>query len=240
MQLKSLIFVFSTVIATLFTGCAGQPRTRCEPMLFPFVEYDYYADTYDLKDYGGGISPMEYKGRNVELFNLKLNVDADAGWRFEKAGENTYTFISEYGESFSISLETAQPFTRDAEKLHFVGCDAYLPDEIRNTRTDRDFYRDLFLFTEDQLSGDPTLWQLYILWSKNRLLHYAGDLIYFKGENLEAFYENIDPDRDRGDVRNRIVIFPNTIAPRYIKIESNFSKDYFFSYFVNMLNDLNP
>lgn len=237
MQLKPLMLI-SIVIAAFFSGCAKQPQTRCEPMLFPFAEYHYAADTLDLSEYRRGFSAPKYTGQDIELFKVKLNMNAD--WRVEKISENTFRFIGGDGRSFLFSLETAQPFTRDAEKLHFVGCDEYMPAEVFNTRTDRDFYRDLFLFTKDQLNGDPSLWQFYILWSKNRLLHYADGLEYIKGENLEAFREDIDPDMMKGDVRSRIVIFPNTIAPYYIKIESDFAKDYFFAYFVNMLNDLNP
>jgi hypothetical protein len=108
----SFFFIFITV---LFAGCANQSQTRCEPMLFPFVEYDYCANTLDLNEFRRGLKVPEYTGREVELFTLKLNVNAD--WRLEKISENTFKFIGDNGRSFSFRLEMTQPYSRTTSRL---------------------------------------------------------------------------------------------------------------------------
>jgi hypothetical protein len=123
-----------------------------------------------------------------------------------------------------------------------VGCKNFIEKTQNNIKTKKEFYTDLYLFTDDQIGSDPTFWQYYILWSKTEFLRDTDELIYYTGNNLEAFQRNskLGPDCTKGGVVMQSEIFPKKLAPDYLSIASGFKDDAFFVEFLEMLNAMNP
>jgi hypothetical protein len=235
MSIKTFFIASITLTATLLWGCAGPAQSPCKLLLFPYVEYNYQANTADLTKIKS--TPI-VDGPTIDLFNLVLRTAQ--GWEIVDIDARTMKFTTDFNKYFILHLETKQPYTGNPDKIKFVGCDASMPGETFAGRTDKEFYTDLYHFTDDQLDGDPTLWQAYILWSKNRMLHYAETLTHYKGRHLEAFLEKIEPKSVKGNVHTRIAVFPDRIAPDYITLESDIAFEPFFTYFLAMIDMLNP
>jgi hypothetical protein len=121
-----------------------------------------------------------------------------------------------------------------------IGCKNFVVKNQEKTKTQKEFYTDLYLFTDDKLDNDPMFWQYHILWCKTEFLRNTDELFHYTGENLEAFQRNYKLECTRGRLLMQSEIFPKKIAPDYLVIASRFKDDAFFVEFLEMLNVMNP
>ncbi len=223
------------VAIAVFSGCTHTVEVSCYPVLFPYTEYTYDAVINKLEG-----NYFQYNAQQTtKLFNLKLSVPE--GWTFKKSSKNCYKFSSNKGRTFIFSFIDGIPYNDFAQQIHFIGCPDVKSPELLPLKLPKDYYTDLFHFTQDQLANNPTLWQAYILWSKTKALKDAVALNHFIGSNLDAFQKKSNPKRSTQILpQSEIAIFPNRIKPDYIKISASFTDDLFFIAFLDMMNILNP
>lgn len=228
-----LLFISSAVAC----GCVSQYSTRCKPVLFPYTEYGYRAETVNLS----GIYTTDNIKRTVAFSGIKLNIPKE--WCFKQSNNWTLKFSGNDGRSFLLFYKKEAPFKDDTINFHFVGCDGFIkPQGPPMMRSYKNFIKDLYLFTDEDLKDEPIFWEYFILWSKTEILRDAAKLIYYKGKNMEAFQMNTNPGKlcAHSDIACRIKIFPNKIAPNSLTIASGFADDVFFTEFLNMIDTLNP
>lgn len=234
MHFRFFVYIILSAIPIL-VGCTHPGEMPCKPVLFPYTEYRYVAESKKLD----GIY-YRYDGRpTIQLFNLKLSVPN--GWTHEKFVEDIFKFSSSDGRMFLFSFDKGRSFTNRAEEVQFVGCADVKSKEPMEFKTPKDYYTDLFHLTADQMGDDPTLWQCYILWSKTDAFRDAVKLTHFIGDNLEAFQKNSKQHPVEAILPpSQIFIFPKNITYDYITVTASFTDDFFFAAFLDMLNSLNP
>jgi hypothetical protein len=229
---KPLFFILLAVLS----GCSANQYNSCKPVLMPYVEYDYKAVSQKLS---GGY--VKKNAEAIDFHGLKLAVPQ--GWSYEMVFSGRTIKISKNKNRFFIlSIKNNVDIWCDIETFNLIGCKNFIEKNQKIIKTKKDFYTDLYLFTDDQLDSDPTFWQYYILWSKTEFLRDTDELIHYTGENLEAFQRNskLGPDCTKGGVVMQSEIFPNKIAPDYLSFAAGFKDDAFFVEFLEMLNIMNP
>lgn len=242
METKRYFLLFIICTATIIIGCNNSPPQKCKPILFPYIEYTYKAQPRKLAGEYLHSTQLE----TIDFFNL--NLDIPKGWSYERVFAGKTIKLSK-GEKrfFLINFHKAKTRIDDASNFKFIGCDAFASKETITTRTDKDFWTDLYLFTSDQLQGEPSFWQYSILWSKTEFLRDATKLIHYKGKDLEAFQRNIKPKSCAcGSTRVHIEIFPKKLEPDHLTIIADIdnadadANDIFFADFLYMIDKLNP
>ena len=237
---RKVLLLCIVILSFVFCGCVNKANIQCKPVLFPMPEHGYKAEPHLLDD-----TFAKPDGREIiEYSGLKIAIPE--GWHHEKVfkgkrlklyknRERFFLFSSEHSEM--VSAPTLLKYLNDTD------CNWNSLKSNTPRKTSRDFYTDLYLFTDRQLSDDPESWpwQYMILWFKRDLLHHAERMIYYKGRNLEAFQLNKAP-YVRSDLESHtsIEIFHNRMTAEYYRIGANFADDVFFADFINRLNDLNP
>jgi hypothetical protein len=225
-------FILFFVLMTVFFGC--NLNSKCKPVLFPYSEYGYEAVAKGL----AGSYVRQDQDKFIAFFNLNLKLLDNIHY------EKVFT-----GKTLKITLDENRFFLLNAEKgkirdysiegFNFIGCEHLTKIEMA-PKTDKEYWSDVFLFTADEVKSNPSFWEYYILWSKTEFLRDTTKLIHFKGERLEAFQRNIKPKVcGDGSEGTFIVIFPERIAPDYLKIAACFVDDEFFESFLDMLDLLN-
>jgi hypothetical protein len=215
-------------------GCANISREICKPALFPYIEYHFKAHAFSLS----GVSSKEGDFTpNITLFNMNMSIPE--GWTYEKMHNDAVGFKSVDGRSFLISFnsDSAGAYAVDGFKL--IGCNNFTAGDTIPNKTAKDYYRDIFLLTPDQLGDDPTFWEYSILWSKTNILRNAVKLLHIEGDHLAAFQRNVDPSRMIASVQSHLAIFPCKIEPDYLAIAAGFTDDAFFVLFLKMLDVMN-
>jgi hypothetical protein len=210
--------------------------SECKPVLFPYVEYGYKAELQKLAG-----SKIISDGEIIDFHGMRFRLMK--GWSYEKVfSGRTIKFYKDKSRFFILSFSNNKDIHLDNETFKMVGCKNFSIMDSTRTKTKKEFYTDLYLFTDEQLSGNPTFWQYYILWAKTEFLHNAIKLTHYRGKNLEAFQRISDPKTacTDADIIMRSVIFPNKIAPAYLKVTAVFRDDAFFQRFFNMLDAMNP
>lgn len=231
---KFLCFLFLSLVT--LSGCRTNQNSDCKPVLFPYVEYEYKAEPQKIS--GGYISETE---EIIDFHGLKLPVPQ--GWHYKKVfSGRTIKFFKDKHRSFIVSFKDNNDIWCDIESFSMMGCKKNSLKSQETARTKKEFYTELYLFTDDQLDRDPTFWQYYILWAKTKFLHDVDKLIHYTGENLEAFQRNskFGPACTKGGVVMQSEIFPQEIAPDYLSIAAGFIDDAFFAIFLSKVDTLNP
>jgi hypothetical protein len=232
---KKILF-FPFLLLAVLSGCSANQYNSCEPVLMPYVEYDYKAVAQKLSG--------EYVQKNEEVIDFHgLKLAVPRGWNFEMVlAGRTIKIFKDKNSSFILSFVKNTDIWCDIEDFYMFGCKDFSEKKIKTVKKEKEFYTDLYLFTDDQLDGDPTFWQYYILWCKTKFLRDTDDLFHFTGENLEAFQRNskLGPACTEAGLVMQSEIFPKIIAPDYIVIASDFKDDAFFVKFLEMLNAMNP
>lgn len=236
--MKFLLNIVLLIISSLVAcGCVSQSNSRCKPVLFPYSEYGYRAEPANLS----GTYTHDNTKQTVAFSGIKLDLPKE--WRFKQSSNWVLKFSMKDGRSFVLFYKKETPFTDDIANFHLVGCDSFIkPKNPPPIKSPRDFIKDLYLFTDEDLKGEPTFWKYFILWSKTEILHDADKLVYYKGKNIEAFQMNTNPRKlcAHSDIACRIRIFPHIIAPNSLTIASGFTDDAFFADFLDMIDTLNP
>ena len=227
---------FCIVFILLFSlwGCGHTSNINCKPALFPYPQYKLKAESIRLDK----IETQKIEGQKIEISDLQIIVPK--GWHYEEAFKDTFKFTSDDGRLFILFPEKDKPISDSTENYKFIGCNNFNANTPVTTRPQKDYFTDLYFFTDDQLSDDHSYWEYFVLWSKTGTLRHAIDLYYFNGDNLEAFQKNINPAYMKGSMLSEITIFPKTIAPNHLTIASRFTDDPFFKAFLEMLDTLNP
>jgi hypothetical protein len=242
---KKFAWVVLLALTFIIYGCSHQQDARCKPVLFPYAAYDYKAD---VKKLTGAYVP---KKTSLQIDFHKMEIQMPRGWRCKrekgiipvvyKFSLNDKSFILSFNRyESSKELITEKGFI-DFKNLTLIGCKKFTSKGFDSHTTIRDYYADLYLMTSHQLKPEADFWQYYILWRKTQpFFNAASKIIYFKGRSLEAFQEDIDPQKRPDISRTTIDIFPKKIAPDFLSLTANFSDDAFFASFLDMLNSLNP
>jgi hypothetical protein len=227
---KPLFFLFLSLAA--LTGCSTNQYKSCKPVLMPYVEYDYKAEPQKLSG--------DYVQKTDKIINFHgLKVVVPQGWSYEKvSAEKAIKFFNNKSR-FLLIFEKNIDIRCDNEISHMIGCNNFVVKNQGETKTQKEFYTDLYLFTDDKLDRDPVFWQYHILWCKTKFLRDTDELFHFTGESLEAFQRNYKLGCDRGSLVMQSEIFPKKIAPDYLSIASRFKDDAFFVEFLEMLNAMN-
>jgi hypothetical protein len=231
MNISSII-----LIALALLGCANGPSKKCKPVLFPYVEYGYKAEPVILD---GSYSNDQVK-QSIDIFGLKLI--SPEGWHLKISNDQTVKFVSKSGRFFLVLYNKDTPFLDEPGNFNFIGCDDFNSNNKYVMRSDKDVTSAIYLFADEDLKGEPTFWQYFILWSKTKILRDAVKLVHFRGKQLEAFQKNHDPSSlcVHGDIACQIEIFPDKIAPDSLTVAAGFVDDAFFAEFLDMLDTLNP
>lgn len=224
------------LLSLALIGCSINPNRGCKPVLMPYVEYGYKAYPKKLSGHY-----VQKTGKIIDFHGLK--VAAPVGWKYEKvfAGK-TIKFWKDNNRSFILSFKKNNDIRYDVKNFYMIGCKNFNLKNLEKVRTKKDFYTDLYMFTDDQIDSDPTFWQYYILWSKTEFLRDTDQLMHYTGENLEAFQRNTKrgPACAKAGVVMQSEIFPRKIAPDYLAATTGFKDDAFFVEFIEMLNEMNP
>jgi hypothetical protein len=230
---KKLLFFLLLSLVTL-SGCSTNQHNSCIPALMPYVEYEYKAEPKKLSnDY---VVPVTQE--IIDFHGLKLV--APHGWKYEKVvAEKAIKFFNSKNR-FLLIFEKNIDIRYDTEKSNIVGCKNFVVKDEEKTKTKKEFYTDLYLFTDDKLDSDPTFWQYHILWCKTKFLRDTDELFHYTGKNLEAFQRNYKPGCTRGSLVMQSEIFPKKIAPDYLTIASRFKDNALLIKFLEMLNTMNP
>lgn len=235
MPYKKLIFFLFLSLAAL-SGCSTNQYNGCKPVLMPYVEYEYKAKPQKLSG--------DYVQKTEEIIDFHgLKIAVPRGWSYETVLDGrTIKFFKDKGHVFILNFEKNIDISCDAEISYMIGCKNFIVKNQEKTKTQKEFYTDLYLFTDDQLDSDPMFWQYHILWCKTEFLRDTDDLFHYTGENLEAFQRNskLGPACTKAGLVMQSEIFPKKIAPDYIVIASDFKNDAFFVKFFEMLNAMNP
>ena len=232
------IFVFCIVLAVfVLTGCTTQISCFCKPVLFPYPEYRYRAERYVLdEDYSmrGGQEVIDFYG---------LQIPIPDGWRYEKVFGKTIKISKNKKHFFWLSMKQLKQHPVYPGYVNSIGCDWSGFQSNETSKSDKEYFEDLYLFTDSQLTDTPDAWpwQFMILHSKSEYFYDARRIIHYKGSNLNAFQKNSDPyiQPDR-HIPTVMEIFPDKIASGFFEMGSSFEDDVFFAEFVNALNVFNP
>jgi hypothetical protein len=149
----------------------------------------------------------------------------------------------DYCQGFLMIYDQGDARVKNIQEPELIGCKDFAEDGLERFKTDKDYFRDLFSFTTDQLDERPVFWQYWILWRQSRELKDISALYHYTGRSLEAFQKNTDArTRLSGDKGTRydVVVFPAKIAPDYLTIVADDLDDKFIADFLDMLNTLNP
>lgn len=209
----------------------------CKPVL-PI--HDRYGSKADYKELPGTyVSKAD--NRRVEYFGLQF--DEPAGWRYEKVHQAVMRVERmDYCQGFLIIHNQGDALVKNMQEPELIGCKDFAEKGLERFKTDKDYYRDLFLFTTDQLNEKPVFWQYWILWKQSRELKDISALYHYTGRSLEAFQKNTDAltrlSEEKG-TRYDVVVFPAKIAPDYLMIIGDDLGDGFIADFLDMLNTLN-
>ena len=229
---KKLIFFLFFLLAVLY-GCSTNRYEDCKPVLMPYGEYSYKAESQKL------VGDYVQKAEKIIDFH-GIAVAVPQGWSYEKVSAGKAIKFFNYKNRFLLIFEKNVNIQLDSELTHMIGCKNFLVKNQEKTKTQKEFYADLYLFTDDKLDSDPMFWQYHILWCKTEFFQNTDELYHYTGDNLEAFQRNYRQDCKRGSLSMQSEIFPLRIAPDYLVIASRFKNDSFFVEFIEMLNAMNP
>ncbi len=225
------------LLMIVIIGCGGGSSIRCKPVLFPYVEYGYHATSEELA--------CKYKSddtfQKAEIFGITMELPQS--WHYDVHGEWGVKFFLEDGRTIAMFLNKDRSFTDDTTNFNYIGCDSLFSQKSTVTaRTRKEYISSIYLFTDEDLEGEPTFWQYFVLWSKTKILRDAVKLVHFRGKHLEAFQKNHDPGRlcAHSDIACQIEIFPDKIAPNSLTVAAGFADDAFFAELLDMLDTLNP
>jgi hypothetical protein len=233
---RKKLFFFLFLLLAVLNGCSVSQYNGCKPVLLPYVEHNYKAEPQKLS--------RSYVQRHTELIDFQgIKVAVPQGWSYEEVfSGRTIKISKDKNRFFILNFVKNVDIWCDIETFYMIGCKKFSEKKQKTIKTEKEFYTDLYLFTDDQLDNDPTFWQYYILWCKTEFLRDTDELIHYRGENLEAFQRNskLGPACTKGGVVMHSEVFPKKIAPDYLSIASGFKDDAFFVEFLEMLNVMNP
>jgi hypothetical protein len=234
-----LSYIISVSIVILLYGCAGiGGQEHCKPVLQPYGEFGLKADPKGLP----GIYASKTGNQRVTYFNL--NFDVPAGWHADRVHWNVVRVERiDYCQGFLIIYNQGDEFVKNIQEPDLIGCKNLPKKSSERLKTDKEYYRKLFLFKDDNLDNPPSYWQYWILWQKSIAFRDISALYHYTGRSLEAFQKNTDAltrlSKEKG-TRYEVVVFPAKIAPDYLTIVADDLDDKFISDFLDMLNTLNP
>lgn len=236
MKFKLCLFCYLMSMVVII-GCGGGSSTLCKPVLFPYVEYGYHAESEEL----AGTYESNNTSQKAEIFGITMELPRS--WHYKLHGEWGAKFFLDDGRTIAMFLNKGRTFTDDTKDFYIIGCDS--PFSHKNTvttRTHKEYISSIYLFTDEDLNGEPTFWQYFVLWSKTKILRDAIKLVHFRGKHIEAFQKNHDPGSlcAHSDIACQIEVFPDKIAPDSLTIAAGFVDDAFFADFLDMLDTLNP
>ncbi len=234
---NKLAFICFLNLITVICGCSVSSERRCKPVLFPYSEYGYKALTEEL----AGSFTRDISQKPIDLFGLKWELPQ--GWSYRQSSNSAAKITLDDGRFFLLIYQKDRTFTDDASDVHFVGCDNFTKSKDPVTiRSHKDFTSAVYLFTDEDLQGEPTFWQYYVLWTKTKQLQGATKLLHLKGKKIEAFQMNSDTGAlcGQSEVVCKIEIFPDKIAPASVTIAASFTDDALFARILDMLDTLNP
>jgi hypothetical protein len=229
-------FLFS--ICFISSGCSLESNLGCKPVLQVYTEYGAKADPKNLP----GTYASKPGTQNAAYFGL--NFEIPEGWHAEQIHRFVVrVYDTDWCQSFLIVFNQGDVLTKNIRKPELIGCRDFAEKDLARFKSDKDYYRDLYLFTSDQLDERPRYWQYWILWSKSREFQTISALYHYTGRSLEAFQKNTDAltrlSKEKG-TRIEVVVFPAKIAPDYLTIIAEDLDDGFIADFLDMLNTLNP
>ena len=234
--LRYFIFFFLMTTTTFLTACNDQSGESCHPLLFPHVEYGYKAEPQKLP----GLYSQQNDDEIIKFHGIRLAIPD--GWHHEIVlSGHSAKFIKKDIGFFLLSYEKNMNIeSSDTTNFRFIGCDHFKVDKNSITKTSKDFYTDLFSFTDDEIDSDSGFWHYYILWAKIDMFHDSKKLVNYRGNSLEAFQNNIKSRFcECKTFHTRITIFPEKIAPNFLTIVANDIEDPFFKGFLDMIDKLN-
>lgn len=228
--MKNTCCVLLIAVAIAVTGCTS---TKCRPILFPYVEYNYQAAPQELS----GLSNIDKENEIIEFH--KLNIVKPIQWMHEFPFGNTlHLFTEGKKRSIILSYNESRSFDmNDYKDIEFIGCDNFEATNNDEIKTSKNFISDLFMFTADQyndMKKDATFWHYFILWSKSTALHGMEKLIHYQGKNVEAF--RIDSAETDGTISTSVDLFHKKIEPNFFTISTSFDDDAFLYRFVDMID----
>ena len=229
------IFLFLFGVFVILNGCSTVNQGKCKPVLFPYGEYHYKAVPREIGPY------VYTNGKSLEFHGLKI-VPPD-GWQDEKvlsgSDVKAIRFCKEGNRFLLIFSKNKVIPADDYTNFKMIGCDDFNTQPDQN-KSRQDFYTDLYLFTDADITDPPTFWQYYVLWAKTTFLRDTEKLFHFKGKNVQAFQRNlVGKAHNEGDVAIKIEIFPKKTAPDYFEIVTDMKGDAFFLDFLGMLDAMN-
>lgn len=227
---KKYLVMFNIMFILLY-GCTST-QIICKPVLFPYNEFSYRAESKSFE----GMYSRGFKSSAVKFHSL--NIEVPNGWQVDTPLDTLHLFSADKTRSIIITFNRSfQINAEDIEKMGIIDCDSF--SSSLEQKTSKEFYRDLYLFTIDDLASveDATLWQLYILWNKGDALRNSLRLDHYSGDQLEAFRRDTDTTRS---VKTTIVLFHQNSEPDYYIIAGTFHDNDFFDRFVAMIDAVNP
>ena len=232
---KCYLYLF-LVAAMALGGCGIRKQSVCRPVLFPYVEYGYKAESRKLSETHTTYSTEAV----VDFQGIKIPIPSE--WEFEKVSNRSLKIFKDKQNFFSLSFFENNPLqSHDSKMLKMIGCKDF-SGRIENVKNSKDFYTDLFFFTDNDLNAHDSFWQYYILWAKTNNLRNSSQLTHYTGKNLVAFKIDFDSGIDcrHPDIKIRITIFPKKIEPHYLSIlSSGIKDDAFFVRFLESLDAIN-
>jgi hypothetical protein len=229
------------ILAIVLSGCNSTGcKLECKPVIFPYMEHAYKADPYQLS---GKFVPNN-DNEMIEYHDLKIEVPK--GWGHEiPFGDTLLLFSPGKEQTVMITYEPPTAFgtAYDPNGIHLLGCDNFEVNEPGESKTAKDFFKDLFLFTEIDFEASdfqPTFWHYFILWAKVDHLKNVENMVHYQGNNLEAFRSDKDYKKLKNlDLYSKITLFHKKYEPNYYTIATSYNDDDFVNNFIDMIDVLN-
>ncbi|MCP4746938.1 MAG: hypothetical protein GY874_12500 [Desulfobacteraceae bacterium] len=225
-------FLFFPVM--ILNGCGIKKQGTCKPVLFPANEYTYKAKSQKVSG--------SYTLKAEETVDFHgVNIPIPKGWRYKKDFNESVLKIFKNKPFFLLIFnEGITAPSNEYKDFRMIGCKNFNP-KIDKEKSSKEFYTDLFLFTEADLSKNPSFWQYYVLWFKTKIFREATELDHYIGKTFEAFQYIIDPEIKASKQKRTITItiFPQKITPHFLTLTSEIKDDALFDEFLKMLDAAN-
>ncbi|MCP4746121.1 MAG: hypothetical protein GY874_08260 [Desulfobacteraceae bacterium] len=222
------------ICAIFLVGCSAY---QCKPTLMPYSEYGYKAVQQQLPD--------SYVPKDEKVINFKgIQLAVLKNWNYKEEFSGKSLKISKNKDTyFLFSHNENKAYPVDAKTFNLIGCADFKADDHGKIKTQKDFFKDLYLFTDDQLEeNENSFWPYAILRAKTDFLRDAKKLSWYKGKNIEAYLREIKSGKGSKCVKRltRIEIFPKQLEEHYFTIIAEDMDTAFFEQFLDMIDTLNP
>lgn len=214
-------------------GCGIKAEYGCKPALMPYVEYGYRAEARILS-----ASHTPESNEIIEFHDIPLPLPAE--WNYERlSGGKAIKFFNGLDQKFILMHEKSKNIQDDFSTFNLIGCNNF-PDKKIN-KNSKDFYTDLYLFTETQINNESDFWYYYILWAKTKFLRNTVKLVHYSGKNIKAFQRIFDKRTSSGSngIGMKAEIFFKNDDANYLLLVTDMTDDDFFIRFLEMVEAMN-